>query len=27
VGANVRLTNKAFRFGAFVQFGFTGTHT
>ena len=27
LGANVRLTNKAFRFGAFVQFGFTGTHT
>ena len=27
VGANVRLTNKAFHFGAFVQFGFTGTHT
>ncbi|OWV13965.1 hypothetical protein [Fibrobacter sp. UWB5] len=27
VGANVRLTNKAFRFGAFVQFGFTGTYT
>ena len=27
VGANVRLTNKAFRFGAFVQFGFSGTHT
>lgn len=27
LGANVRLTNKAFRFGIFVQLGLTGTHT
>ena len=27
VGANVRLTNKAFRFGVFVQLGGAGTHT
>lgn len=27
LGANVRLTNKAFRFGVFVQFGGAGTHT
>ena len=27
VGANVRLTNKAFRYGVFVQFGGAGTHT
>ena len=27
LGANVRLTNKAFRFGVFVQLGGAGTHT
>lgn len=27
LGANVRLTNKAFRYGIFVQLGFSGTHT
>ena len=27
LGANVRLTNKAFRFGIFVQLGATGNHT
>ena len=27
LGANIRLTNKAFRYGVFVQFGGAGTHT
>ena len=27
LGANVRWTNRSFRFGVFVQWGMTGTHT